>query len=120
MDIKSVTELVEREMEVICDSAVVSLIHRLRVNPYPVERDWEYGALGDRYVCWTVLEHRPSNTGIAYCNAWFGPAHPWRLVFLSGPHLSIGMDSEWFATLEGAVRDSVAWDGDNPPGYQVA
>jgi hypothetical protein len=33
--------------------------------------------------------------------------------------MSLGMDSGWFAMLEGAVRESMAWDGDNPPGYEV-
>jgi len=49
----------------------------------------------------------------------FGPGFPWGLVFLSGPHMNIGMDSNWYSTLECAVRESMAWDGENPPGYQV-
>ena len=120
MDRKAVTKLLERELAAISDSAVRDLVNRLRVEPYPVERDWDYGALGERHVCWTVLEHRPSNTGVAYCDAGFGPAHPWGLVFLSGPHMSIGMDSAWFATVEAAVRESMAWDRPHPPGYEVA
>lgn len=120
MDRQGVTELVERELAGLRDPAVLDLVHRFRVEPYPVERDWDYGTPDQRYVCWTVLEHRPSNTGVAYCDAGFGPAHPWGLVFLSGPHMSMGMDSAWFASLEGAVRESMAWDGDNPPGYEVA
>ena len=119
MDQEAVTHLVERELAGIRDPAVLALVHRLRVEPYPVEREWDYGAPGERYVCWTVLEHRPSNTGVAYCSAGFGLTQPWGLVFLSGPHMSIGMDSGWFATLEGAVRESMAWDGPNPPGYEV-
>jgi hypothetical protein len=120
VDRQTVAELMERELAAIHDAAVSDLVRRLRVEPYPVERDWDYGAPGERYACWTVLEHRPSNTGVAYCDAGFGPVHPWGLVFLSGPHMSIGMDSGWFATLEGAVRESMAWDGDNPPGYEVS
>ncbi|MBX7104593.1 MAG: hypothetical protein K1X57_10965 [Gemmataceae bacterium] len=114
------TALVERELAAISDPTVRDLIQWLRVDPSPVVRDWDYGAPGERYVCWTVLEHRPSNTGVAYCAAGFGPAHPWGLVFLSGPHMNIGMDSGWFATLEGAVREGLAWDCTNPPGYEVA
>lgn len=120
MDRNAVTELVERELAAITDPAVRDLVLRLRVDPYPVERDWDYGAPGERHICWTVLEHRPSNTGVAHCDAGFGPTHPWGLVFLSGPRASIGMDSGWFATLEGAVRESMAWDGPNPSGYEVA
>jgi len=68
-------------------------------------------------VCWTVLEHQPSGTGIAYCEEGFGPDFPWGLVFLSGPHMSMGMDSAWFASLEDAVRKSPAWQGEDPPAY---
>jgi hypothetical protein len=113
-------ELVNCELAGIRDSAVLALIQQFQVEPYPVERDWDYGPGRQRYVCWTVLELRPSNTGVAYCEAGFGPAQPWGLVFLSGPHMNIGMDSAWFATLEGAVRESMAWDGPNPTGYEVA
>jgi len=119
VDQQIVTELVERELAVIHDQALLDLIRRLRVEPYPLERTWDYGAPGQRYVCWTVLEHEPTNTGIAYCDAGFGPKHAWGLVFLSGPHMSIGMDSSWFGSLESAVRESMAWEWDNPPGYEV-
>jgi hypothetical protein len=119
MDRKAVTDLVERKLQDIRDPAVLALIQQLRVQPYPVERQWDYGVPGERHVCWTVLEHKPSNTGVAYCDAGFGPAHPWGLVFLSGPHMNICMDSGWFARLEDAVRESMAWEGPNPPGYEV-
>lgn len=119
MDRKSVNDIVGRELSSIRDPAVLAIVQQLRVEPYPVEREWDYGAPGERYVCWTVWEHQPSNTGIAYCDAGFGPAHPWGLVVLSGPSMSIGMDSGWFARLEDAVRESMAWDGPNPPGYEV-
>jgi hypothetical protein len=115
----AVKELVEREMAVISDPALLDLIRRLSVEPSRVVRDWDYGASGERHVCWTVLEHPPSNTGVAYCDAGFGPDSPWGLVSLSGRHMNIGMDSGWFATLEAAVRDSPAWDGPNPLGYEV-
>ena len=72
------------------------------------------------YVCWTILEHRPSGTGVAYREEGFGPEFPWGLVFLSGPHMNMGMDSAWFASLEDAVRESRAWDGENPADYEVS
>jgi hypothetical protein len=49
----------------------------------------------------------------------FGPRDPWGLLFIAGRHLSMGMDSGWFISLEDAVRASMAWDGKNPPGYEV-
>jgi hypothetical protein len=120
MDAVAVDQLVERELVAVRDPALLALIGSLRVEPYAVERDWDYGALGQRYVCWTVLEHRPSNTGVAYCEHGFGPTNPWGLVFLSGPHMSIGMDCGWYARLSDAVRESMAWEGDNPPEHEVA
>ncbi|CAG0933531.1 hypothetical protein TFLX_03094 [Thermoflexales bacterium] len=76
------------------------------------------GKKGQTYPCWIVLEHKESNTGIAYCDYGFGPKDPWGLVFLSGD--SMGMDSGWFSSLEDAFRESMAREGPNPPGYEVA
>jgi hypothetical protein len=38
---------------------------------------------------------------------------------MTGPFLGMGMDSQWFSYFEDAFRGSMAWDGDNPPGYEV-
>jgi hypothetical protein len=114
-----ISRSVEQQLAGISDPTLVSRIRELLVSPYPVLRAWDYGAEGESYPCWTLLEHRPSNTAIAFCSQGFGPAYPWGLVFLSGEHMSIGMDSAWFATLEDAMRDSMAWDGDNPEGYEL-
>lgn len=70
------------------------------VPVYPVERDWDYG--DERYTCWVVLEHPTANVCIAYCEHGFGPRLPWGLLAISG-NQSMGMDSEWFETLEEAV-----------------
>jgi hypothetical protein len=84
----------------------------MRIDP------WDHGEPGDTYSCWSVLEHHASNTAIAYCEQGFGPTYPWGLLFIRD-HLSMGMDSQWFTSLEDAVRESMAWDGVNPPGYEV-
>jgi hypothetical protein len=110
---------VDLELQRIKDAKLAHRIRELLVPPYPIERAWDYGSPGEHFTCWTVLEHRPSNTGIAFCNEGFGPSYPWGLVFLDGPHTGIGMDSGWFASLEEAMRDSAAWDGSNPEHYQV-
>jgi hypothetical protein len=120
MDGATLNRLVDRELTSVRDPALLDVIRNLRVEPYVVERDWDYGAPGQQYPCWTVFEHQPSNTGVAYCEQGFGPAYPWGLVFLSGPHMNIGSDSGWFATIEDAVRESMAWEGDNPPDHEVA
>lgn len=109
----AVTRLVEQQLASIRDPAVLNLVQSLRVEPYPVERDWAYGTPGQTYSCWTVLEHPPSNTGVAYCDSGFGPTNPWGLVFLGGPNMNMGMSDAWLDSLEGAVRESMAWDGEN-------
>jgi len=116
---EEVSSIVGKELACINDSALLSRIRQLLIKPYAVEQDWDYGRDGERFTCWTVLEHSPSNTGIAYCQQGFGPSDPWGLVFLSGKHMGIGMDSSWFPTLESAMRESMAWDGPNPENYEV-
>ena len=116
----AVSDLVKSELSRISDPALVAAIRRLLIAPYPVERDWDYGVPGEKYTCWTVLEHLPSNTGIAYCESGFGPSDPWGLVFLTGEHMSMGMDAAWFASLEDAMRESQAWEGPTLPGYEIA
>jgi len=118
-DAKRIASLVERELGGIRDARLAQRIRDLLVPPYPVERAWDYGASGERFTCWTVLEDQPSNTGIAFCSQGFGPKAPWGLVFLSGPHMSIGMDCGWYASLEDAMKESMAWDGPDPAGPEV-
>jgi hypothetical protein len=114
-----IASIVQKELARIADPILLAAIRSLLVNPYPVERDWNYGSPGQKYTCWTVLEHRVSNTGIAYCESGFGPSSPWGLVCLSGEFMSIGMDSAWYTSLEDAMRESRAWDQPIPPGSKV-
>ena len=115
----SIAELVEQELRRIEDPALDQQLRRLLVTPYPVERAWDYGPADQMFTCWTILEHPESNTGIAYSERGFGPSNPWGLVFLRGEYMSIGMDCGWFASLESAMRGSMAWDQPNPDGYEV-
>ena len=94
-------------------------IRPLLVSPRCEDRPWDYGPPKQKYACWIILEHPPSNTGIAYCAEGFGPQSPWGLLFLR-EHLSMGMDSSWYTTLEDAFRESQACDIPPPPGYEVA
>jgi hypothetical protein len=105
---EDVAELVRNELRRITDKKVVAAIEPMLVAPRCEERPWDYGG-AEHYPCWVVLEHPASNTGIAYCAEGFGPRCPWGLLFLRG-HLSMGMDSGWFSSLEDAFRDSMASD----------
>lgn len=108
------------ELTRIRDARMVAAITPLLVSPRCEERKWDYGPRGLAYPCWIVLEHRPSNTGIAYCAEGFGPHSPWGLLRLRGEDFSMGMDSAWFATLEDAFRESSACELPTPPGYEIA
>ena len=110
---KDIVELTQHELRKITKPDLVQRIQELLVSPYAVQRAWDYGNSGDTFECWTVLEHWPSNTAITYCERGFGPAYPWGLVFLTGDHMSIGMDSAWHVSLEWAMRESMAWEGGN-------
>jgi hypothetical protein len=115
---KEIEELVQRELAAIVDAGLQQRIREFLVTPYPIERAWDYGLGDQKYTCWTVLEHRSSNTGIAFCSQGFGPSCPWGIVFLSGPNMGIGMDSGWFMSLEDAMRESAVWQGLNPKVYE--
>ena len=114
-----IARLVRNELECITDERVRETISRLLVEPRCELRSWDYGPEGVAYPCWIVLEHAPSNTGIAFCDTGFGPMSPWGLLFLRGQDLSMGMDSQWYNSLEDAFRQSMACDFPSPPGYEV-
>lgn len=104
-----ITELVEAELSSMRDQRVKEHIRSLLVAPEPVMRNWDYGADDEAYPCWAVLNHVPSNTGIAYCEYGFGPRTPWGLVRLEGTeNMSMGMDSGWFGRFLEAYFDSMA------------
>jgi hypothetical protein len=108
IDSDTLKTLVGDEVARTADIRVVTHVRSLLIEPTPVLRDWDYGVKDQQFVCWTVMEHQPSNTGIAYCEDGFGPTAPWGLVALRGPHMSMGMDSGWFTTFLQAYFESVA------------
>ncbi|MCR6479312.1 hypothetical protein NU688_24355 [Variovorax sp. ZS18.2.2] len=103
-----IRQLVETELSRILDTRVRAHIRGLLVEPVAIMREWDYGTPGEAYPCWAVLNHATSNTGIAYCEAGFGPRTPWGLVTLSGAQMSIGMDSEWLPSFVEAYFGSHA------------
>lgn len=108
MNQHDVQQLVEAELTTFEDAALRERARALLVAPYAVEREWDYGPDGTTYVCWTVLEHPPSNTALVYCEQGFGPAFSWGVLFLTGPHvLYMGNDTQWWETLEEAARQTL-------------
>jgi len=83
---------------------VAAQIQPFLIDPYQTDRPWSYGP--EIHRCWTVIEDKFSNTGIAYCEAGITYKESrWLLVWIDGD-LDIGMDSSWFETLEDAFLDS--------------
>jgi hypothetical protein len=104
-----VASLVDAEVSRIVEADLRRMIEQLRIPPRLEERPWAYGSVGATFPCWLILEHRESDTGVAYSEFGFGPRCPWGLLWLTGTRLGMGDDSGWFATLGAAVRDSRAW-----------
>ena len=116
--IAAIEALVASEIERITQPDLVALAQSLRATPVLEDRPWDYGQEAQTYPCWITFRHPPSNTAIAYCSEGFGPTYPWGLLFLAEPR-NMGMDSQWFASVEDALRNCPAWKGENPPDYEV-
>jgi hypothetical protein len=114
----SVDALVDGEIGKMHQIELAALAQKLRISSRLEDRPWDYGSEGQSYACWIVWVHVPSNTAIAYCSQGFGPSCPWGLLHILEPR-NMGMDCQWFVSLEDALRESVAWEGANPPGYEV-
>lgn len=98
VDAVALNRLVDAELGKLGDQRVERYIRDFLVEPRPENRDWDYGEPGQQYVCWTVLQHPPSNIEVAYCENGFGPQAPWGMLFLTGEFISMGMDSQWYPT----------------------
>lgn len=114
----AIEALVESDISRIEQADLVSLAQKLRVPVRLEDRPWDYGEEGETFPCWIVLAHPPSNTAVAYCSQGFGPETPWGLLFIAELH-NMGMDCDWFVSLEDALRQSPAWEGEDPPGYEI-
>jgi len=113
---------VEVEMARIADERLARALRRYLVEPRACLLPWDYGHAHPEfpepcYPGFVVAEFPESGTGIAFSRYGFGPYHPWGLIWLERP--AYGMDSGWYARLEGAFRESMAWSEPPPPGYHV-
>jgi hypothetical protein len=118
-----ITSLARREVESIVDLTVREALSQRLIEPELHLRDWDYGAQGERYPCWTVAKDPPSDSAIVYSMHGHGPSNPWGLVALSNSWF--GMDSGWFLRLEDAFLESSMtsalriWDVVAPDGTVV-
>lgn len=108
IDENFLSDILKGEIEKISKNDVFDAISKFLVHPRREMRAWDYGLQELSYPCWIVLEHADSNRCIAYCDEGFGPSHAWGLLFVSGSHYGMGMDSAWFNSLEEAFLDLIA------------
>ncbi len=102
--LEEVACLVTEEVSAISDQLVREALRLRLQTPSRHLREWDYGAPGEQYECWTVALDRESDTALVYSEHGFGPAHPWGLV--SASNLCFGMDSGWFLRLADAFLES--------------
>jgi hypothetical protein len=122
IDENGVRSLVQTEVAKISDPRLKRALEACLVPPRPFLLAWDYGHPHKqfpepRYPAFVVAEYRQTGTGFAYSEFGFGPTYPWGLINLERP--GYGMDSGWFASLEGAFRESWAWDEPAPSGNEV-
>lgn len=113
---------VKAEMARIADERLAAALRNHLIEPRACVLPSDYGHPHPEfsepsYPGFIVAEFPESGTGIAYWRYGFGPSQPWGLVWLQG--LGYGMDCNWYARLEAAFRESMAWSEPPPPGYEV-
>jgi hypothetical protein len=104
-----VKQLVDAEVARIADPDLRGAVARMLIEPRLHDVTWDYGEgeEDEAYPCWIVADLRPSSPFVvAYCEHGFGPQEPFGII--SADLSSMGMDSQWFTTLEGGVR-SFGW-----------
>jgi len=105
-----VAALVRDDMRALHDARVVAHVTALLVTPpRQLLLGWAYGAAGEAFDGFLVLDHARSGTGIAYCQQGFGPAAPWGLIATnreSPP--SMGRSDEWCPRFLEAYFESIA------------
>jgi hypothetical protein len=116
LDTAAVAARVAEELAHIADKRVGSALGRYVIRPRACSLQWDYGP-AEQYPGFVIAEFHESETGIAYSDFGFGPSQPWILIDLRRP--GFGMDSGAFTKLEGAFRESMAWNEAPPPGYEV-
>ncbi len=116
LDTAAVAARVSEELAQIADKHLANALGRYIIRPRSCSLQWDYGP-EEQYPGFVVAEFHESETGIAYSDFGFGPSQPWILIGLRQP--AFGMDSSAFTKLEGAFRESRAWDEPPPPGYEV-
>lgn len=105
---KYLKEIIKSEVSVLTDQRLITQINASLINPVGVMLNWDYGEIGQQFLCWSVFEHKRSKTGIAFCKDGFGPENPWGLIGSSDDAQSMGQDCGWFNSFLAAYLDGFA------------
>ena len=108
-----VNQLVRQQLDSIEDDVVRDAIVALLVEPFVQYRRW-FDDL-EPETCWVVAVDPTNNICFMYSEEGFSPDVTWGMMFTSD--LYMGMDSNWYRTLEEAFYDS--WTGTPFPVWNV-
>jgi hypothetical protein len=112
MNCHHIRTLVAQQLATIRDPARREALTSLLVEPRAEEREWDYGAPEQQYPYWVVAEAQSRAVILVYCEHGFGPQSPWGFLFTDKPEFAtLGMDSQWDRSLEGAFNRSGLWSG---------
>jgi hypothetical protein len=111
-----VKQIVGEPVAPIADADLRDAAARVLIEPMLRDVPWDYGKERETFPCWIVGDLRPSLPYlIAHCDHGFGPEEP--IGIIDADLSSMGMDAQWFKSLEGALR-SVRF-GRNPSGCEI-
>jgi len=111
--------LMSSEISKVNQTEMLELIKSIKGQVRSETRIWNYGIENQEFTCWVAFEHLATKTSIVYCNKGFGPNYPWGLLSTNTPNNDMGIDSQWYISLEDAIRNSDFWHGTNPKDYEV-
>ena len=113
MTFDEITQLLAEQMAEIKDRHRHAAISAFLVTPERQVRTWGYGP--GEFECWTIARDDLRGTVLVYCQGAF--CDPWGS--LASDSRDLGMDSDWFSTLDDAFIATL-WIGPLPPDYEVA
>ena len=98
-----VKQLVGEQLALIADAHLRDEAARVLIEPMLHDVPWDYGEEGEAFACWIIADLRPGHPHVvAYCDRGFGPDDPFGII--DADLSSMGMDAQWFETLEGVLR----------------
>lgn len=114
-----VASLIERQIASLAQRELAELIRALCVPLRWERRFWNYGEPEQVFFCCVFAEHQASGVSFVYCENGFGPDYPWGMLSAAADDRSMGLDGQWYASIEDVFRGSGVWRGVDPPGYEV-